>query len=223
MCTLLEVVDVVIGDAPPLRMSISRGEVLVLAHPPGADVAPLLRALAGVDAPQAGVVRTARDARVVLASSNDTDALSARPDLLVVSATDDASELWRLVIRAKDLGVSVLASSSCLPAREVGARVILDLWNQAELRGELARVRARIHRGATDLLDLLDDKSTGEIVVAATELRALNETAHLLLEELLRRAETPENQQVVRMLGKEVASESLHDRVLDSIISRSGR
>jgi hypothetical protein len=226
MPTVVEAVDVVVGSKPSFRVSLSvgRGEAILLTHPPRAPVAPFLRILAGVDRPHEGVVHS-RGARVALATMDDTEVLSTRPDLLVVAGGDDSGveDLWALLARARADGVAVVASSSRTPPFSERVRVVLAMWTHADLRRELVSIRARAHNRVTELLEALHGATSADTRAMATDLRNLNHAARLFLDELARKAQTQEDAQAARMLAKEIAGESLSDRVLDGIIERARR
>ncbi|HEX8789398.1 MAG TPA: hypothetical protein VF765_00500 [Polyangiaceae bacterium] len=104
--------------------------------------APLLRALAGFDAPRAGHVRTPQRRRIVLASTRETlsAALSSQPDIVVLDADASTTDrnTWARIASERALGTSFVVGTSSLDLQRTAADVAAVAVDDGVLQSVIA-------------------------------------------------------------------------------------
>lgn len=228
MRTIVEAVDLVVGEPPsdPVSICLHDREIVAMLFPVGRCRGPLVRALAGVDPPRAGVVHLFDDARVVIA--NEASPLAAafdlQPDLVLVDGLVDhlgphaEREAWVRMASERERGASVLLATASADVAYRCDRVSLAMWEKDELFREIDSVRHRMHGLVRDVLETADERKAPGAYLAR-EIRRLSMAARALLAELRRFMSSREDLVQMHTAAVDVASELVSDHVLDALIA----
>lgn len=183
MSAILEAVEVVTdaaGKSPPLSLEVARGEIVGLLFPEGRSRKPLLRALAGLDAPRGGQVRVPRRKRIVLAGTGAplAAALSPDPDLVVLDAGNEHSpgDTWTRIAYERARGTSFLVGTSSVDLAYRSDRVSLAEWDPSAATLTMSRY-------AQEFVAIVEACRDRYDPAVAAELRRLNRAARDVLAE----------------------------------------
>jgi hypothetical protein len=222
---MVEAVDMAVGSPPsaPLSLRVAQGEIVGLLFPLARPRTPVLRALAGLEAPFAGEVRFPCRARVrVAATARElSNALSAQPDLVlldVANATAD-HDTWARLASERALGTSFVVATSSLDQACRGDRVSLASWSVYELARTLTELLDQMAVQTRDFLAVHAQGHARRSGALAADLRRLKIGSHALLREMRRHARAGAETATWHAAVWRFAHISLDDRVLDDAIA----
>lgn len=227
MSAIVEALELLVGDAPsgPLSLAVDAGEIVSLLFPSSRPRTPVLRALAGVDAPSAGEVRFPRPGRVVLATQGMSlsDVLASRPDLVLVDAANDALDrrAWARIAAERAGGTSFIIATASVDEAYRADRVSLVAWELAELTRAIQELARRMNSDVQEFLAVLEESQHGRTAPLASELRRLNAGARALLAEMRRRAHAVEDRLALQNAAAQVAVASVDENVLETVIAQA--
>jgi hypothetical protein len=219
--------DVSIGRWPadPLSLDVASGEIVGLLFPVAKPRAPVLRALAGLDATGSGELRLAGRGPIVIATLGQPlfDALSAQPAVVLLDVANDVADrnVWALLASERALGTSFVIATSRVDQACRGDRVSLASWSMAELVLTLTELVRDMTSQAREFRALLGERRHARTGSMAADLRRLNVGARALLTEMRRCALAGEETLVLRAATARVAGVSMSDRVLDELIAEA--
>jgi hypothetical protein len=223
---IVEAIDLVAGDPPsvPLSLGVAPGEIVGLLFPPARPRAPVLRALAGLDAAVAGEVRLLRHKRIEIAPSGKplSTVLSSQPDLVLLDAAEERADrgMWAQLASGRARGTSFVVATASVDQACRGDRVSLASWEMDELTRAMQQLVRRMNSQVQEFLAVLGeararDARTGSM---AADLRRLNVGSRALLAEMRRCASARTELLLVKSAAAQVASACVSDRLLDAII-----
>lgn len=228
MSAVLEAVDLVVGEpssSPPLSLEVANAEIVGLLFPKERPRAPLLRALAGFDAPRAGHLRIPERRRIVLASTADTlsTALSSEPDVVVLDAEEQTTDrnTWARIASERALGTSFVVATSSIDHAYRSDRVCLAEWDVLALSKAVSTIASRMTSDVQEFLAVLGEyRHRGGPVLAAGLLR-LNHAARDLVAEMRRISRSNEERSEIRRTAADLAAVAIDEKVLNSVIAEA--
>lgn len=226
MSAILEAVDLVVGEpasSPPLSLQVANAEIVGLLFPEARPRAPLLRTLAGFDAPRAGRLRVPERRRVVLASTGDTlsAALSSEPDVVVLDAEERTTDrnTWARIASERALGTSFVVATSSVDQAYRSDRVCLAGWDPLALSKAVSEIAHRMTSDVQEFLAVLGEYRHRGGPVLAAELLRLNRAARDLVAEMRRLSRSHEERWEIQRTAADLAAVAVNDSVLQSVIA----
>ncbi len=228
MSAVLEAIDLVAGEpasSPPLSLEVANAEIVGLLFPEARPRAPLLRALAGFDAPRAGHLRIPQRRRVVLASTGETlsAALSSEPDIVVLDTEERTADrnTWARIASERALGTSFVVGTSSVDQAYRSDRVCLAGWDPLALAKAVAAIGRRMTSDVQEFLALLGEYRHRGGPVLAAELLRLNHAARDLVAEMRRLSRSSEERSAIQRTAADLAAVAVNDNVLHSVIAEA--
>ena len=229
MGAIVEAIDLVAGYPPstPISLGVSPGEIVGLLFPPAIPRAPILRALAGVDAALAGEVRLLRHGRIRIATSETplSAVLSSRPDLVLLDAVEPSADrsMWARLARERARGTSFVVATASVDQACRSDRVSLASWEMDELTRAMQELVRRMNSQVQEFLAVLGDARARRLEARsmAADLRRLKVGSQALLAEMQRCARARQELVAVRGAAAQVAAASVSDRLLDAVIDEA--
>jgi ABC-type multidrug transport system ATPase subunit len=223
---VLEAIDLVVGEPasfPPLSLQVESAEIVGLLFPEAKPRAPLLRALAGFDAPRAGRLSMPQRRRIVLASTGETlsAALSSEPDVVVLDADERTTDrnTWARIAGERALGTSFVVATSSVEHAYRSDRVCLAGWDRLALSKATSTLASRMSTEVRELLAVLGQcQHRGDSALAA-ELLRLNRAARDLLAEMRRLSRSREERSDLQRTAADLAAVAVDEKVLHSVIA----
>jgi hypothetical protein len=223
---VLEAVGLVVGEpasSPPLSLQLGNAEIVGLFFPEGRRRAPLLRALAGFDAPRAGSIRTSDRRRIVLASTGETlsAALTSAPDVVVLDIDERTTDrnTWARIASERALGTSFVVATSSVDHAYRSDRVCFAGWDAAALSSAFSALARRMTSQVQEFLAVLGEyRRRGGSELAADLLR-LNHAGRDLLAEMRRLPRSSEYQRILQRTAADLAAVAIDEKVLHSVIA----
>jgi hypothetical protein len=225
MRAIVEAIGVVVGGkvpSTPISLGVGRGEIVGLLFPPDRPRAPVLRTLAGLDAPAAGKVRVAGRRRILLAKPGRqlADALSSRPDLVLLDAANDVDRsTWARLASERATGTSFVVATASVAQASRSDRMSLASWNDAELARAIQQLARQMTSQVQEFLALLGEARHRGTGSRAADLRRLNVGARILLAEMRLRTRAAGDEPAFTGAAAEITGASLSDRLLDAVIA----
>ncbi len=224
MGAIVEAIDLVVGNAasPPFSLGVGTGEIVGLLFPPAKSHTPILRALAGLDATVAGEVRFPGRGRIVLATPGSplSDALSARPDLVLLDTLDKGADhsTWVRIATERARGTSFVVATESADQAARSDRVSLASWETDELTVAMQELARQMTSHVQEFLAVLGEARHRRTSSLAVELRRLNAVARALNGEVRRYTRAKAGQSASEAAEERFASVSVGDGVLDAVI-----
>ncbi len=226
MSAVLEAIDLVVGDpasSPPLSLQVANAEIVGLLFPEGRPRAPLLRALAGFDAPRAGQLRTPQRRRVVLASTGDplSAAQSSEPDIVVLDVDERTADrnTWARIASERALGTSFVVGTSSLDHAYRSDRVCLAEWDRLALTKAFAALARRMTSEVQEFLAVLGEYEHRGGSLLAADLLRLNRAARDLVAEMRRLSRSREERSDLQRSAADLAAVTIDEKVLHSVVA----
>jgi hypothetical protein len=221
---LVEAVDVVVGarSSCPLSFSVGTGEIVGLLLPLTTPRCPLLRVLAGLDAPTAGEVRLGSGRVCVVTTSRGlSEALAAQPDLVLFDAGDGAGnrDTWARLAAERALGTSFVIATSSLDQACRSDRVSLASWDGYQLRRTLTELSSQLALETQELVGALAEGRVPRTGALAADLRRLKIGSRALLAEMGRCARARDETTAWYAAARRLETVSLDDRMLEALIA----
>lgn len=226
MSSILEAVDLVAGDSVscrPLSLRVGSAEIVGLLFPEARPRAPLLRALAGFDAPRAGHLRVPQRRRIVLASTGETlsAALSSQPDVVVLDAEERTTDrnTWARIAGERALGTSFVVATSSVDHAYRSDRVCLAGWDALALSNAVAGLGRRMTSHVQEFLAVLGEYGHRGGPVLAADLLRLNRAVRDLIAEMRHLSYSSEQRCDVQRTEADLAAVTVDEKVLRSVIA----
>ena len=226
MSAVLEAVDLVVGEpasSPPLSLQVGNAEIVGLLFPEGRPRAPLLRALAGFDAPKRGHLRTLQRRRIVLASTGETfsAALSSEPDVVVLDADERTTDrnTWVRIASERALGTSFVVGTSSVDHAYRTDRVCLAGWDVLALSDAISALARRMTSEVQEFLTVLGEYQHRGGPILAAELLRLNRAARDLIAEMRRLSCSRGERAALQGMAADLAAVAVDEKVLHSVIA----
>jgi len=223
---VLEAIDLVVGEpesTPPLSLQVGNAEIVGLLFPEARPRAPLLRALAGFDAPRSGHLHTPQRRRIVLASTGETlsAALSPEADLVVLDADARTTDrnTWARIASERALGTSFVVGTSSIDHAYRSDRVCLAEWDVLALSNAVTALARRMTSQVQEFLTVLGEYRHGGGPVLAAELLRSNRAARDLMAEMQRLSRSSEERSDLQRTAADLAAVAVDERVLHSVIA----
>jgi ABC-type branched-subunit amino acid transport system ATPase component len=224
---IVNAVNIAVGDppSPPFSVGVAKGEIVGLLFPPGKPRTPILRVLAGLDAPVAGEVRFPCRGRIAISTAPQPlgTALSLQPDLVLFDAASDAADhnIWARLASERALGTSFVVATSSVDHACRGDRVSLASWDTYELTRAITELVRQMNSQTQEFLAVLGEAQHRRNGSLAADLRRLNVGSRALLAEMRRFAQADDEKVACQTAASRVAGVSLNDRVLDAAIGEA--
>jgi ABC-type cobalamin/Fe3+-siderophores transport system ATPase subunit len=232
MPAILEADAVWVGGEPvvgPISLTVGRGEIVGLLFAEGVPHEALLRTLAGLNPPRRGAVRFNGAPRVSLAvgAESTIDAFNDRPDLVVFDGLVDIEgraerDAWTRIASERERGTAIVVATVSVEQAYRSDRVALAMWGSVDFTRELRRLALRMHDLITEAMDGLSMTSIDHIRTRRIgELQRLTHASRHLLGEARSCMRSPDDLVRVEEAAAELASVSLDDRVLESLVAKA--
>jgi hypothetical protein len=207
-----------------LSVGVEPGEIVGLLFPPSRPRVPVLRAMAGLDAPVGGEVPFPVPSRVVLATPGRglSEALSSAPDLVLLEADPEPDRnTWARLASERERGTSFVIATANVEQAYRCDWVALATWEIDDLVLAVRDLALRMTSAVQEFLALLQEAETRRTVVLAADLRRLKAGARALLSEMRRRVSGANDRVALQSVVADVAGVWLDDRVLDAVIAEA--
>jgi hypothetical protein len=209
----------------PFSLRVTGGEIVGLLFPVAKPRAPVLRALADLDATFAeSVGRPGRGpVRIAALGQSLLDALSAQPALVLLDVANEVPDrnMWALLASERALGTSFVVATTRVDQACRGDRVSLASWDMAELVLTIAELVRQMTSHAEEFLAALGERRRSRIASIAADLRRLNVGSRAVLEEMGLCARGGEELLALGAATARVAGVAVSDRVLDEFIAEA--
>jgi hypothetical protein len=220
-------VDRAMGGTPsaPLSLDVGSGEIVGLLFPRAKPRAPVLRALAGLDATGSPEVRLSGRGSIVVTTLGQPliDALSAQPAVVLLDVAHDVADrnVWALLASERAFGTSFVVATSRVDQACRADRVSLASWTMGELVLTVTELLCEMTSRAQEFRAVVGERRRARTDALSAELRRLNVGSTALLAEMRRCARAGEETIALRVATARVAGVSVSDRVLDEFIAEA--
>jgi len=213
----------------PISMTVGPGEIIGLLFAEGVPREALLRALAGLNPPCKGAVRFTGAPRIYLAfgGASTTVAFDDQPDLVVFDGLVDIEsgragrDAWARIASERERGTAIVVATASVEQAYRSDRVTLAMWSSDDCTRELLRLSRRMQSLLGDAMDGLGKASSDPIGSGRIrELQRLTRASRHLLGEARSSVRSPNERLRVEEVAAELASVSLDDRILESLVAR---